>query len=150
VAVWPFTARAQQPERMPRIGGLMAVAEGDLEAQGYIRAFVQALHELGSAPGRNLHIEYRWGEGNLDRIRTYAAELVGLKPDGVLAQPALAVAPLQRVPIVFMQLVDPAESGFVASLARPGGNLTGFTPFEFSTATKWLEILKEIAPGVSR
>src|SRR5262245_29629702 len=125
VAVWPFTARAQQPERMPRIGVLMAVAEGDLEAQGYIRAFVQALHELGWAPGRNLHIEYRWGEGNLDRIRTYAAELVGLKPDVVLAQTALAVAPLQRetgtVPIVFMQLVDPAESGFVASLARPGG-----------------------------
>src|SRR5262249_12540094 len=154
VAVWPFTARAQQPERTPRIGVLMAVAEGDLEAQGYIKAFVQALHELGWAPGRNLHIEYRWGGGNLDRIRTYAAELVGLKPDVVLAQTALPVAPLQRetriVPIGFMKLVDPAESGFVASLARPGGNLTGFTPFEFSTATKWLEILKEIAPGVSR
>jgi len=144
-ATWPLAARAQQPERMPRIGVLMAVDEGDLEAQGYIRAFVQALHELGWAPGRNLHIEYRWGGGNLDRIRTYAAELVRLKPDVVLAQTALAVAPLQRetrtVTIVFMQLVDPAESGFVASLARPGGNLTGFTPFEFSTATKWLEIL---------
>jgi ABC-type uncharacterized transport system substrate-binding protein len=114
-----------------------------------IKAFVQALHELGWAHGRNIQIEYRWGGGNLDRIRTYAAELVGLKPDVVLAQTALAVAPLQRetrtVPIVFMQL-----DGFVASLARPGENLTGFTPFEFSTATKWLEILKEIAPGVSR
>jgi putative tryptophan/tyrosine transport system substrate-binding protein len=146
--------RAQQGERVRRIGVLMAVAERDLEAQGYIEAFVQALHELGWAHGRNVQIEYRWGGGNLDRIRTYAAELVGLKPDVVLAQTALAVAPLQRetrtVPIVFMQLVDPAESGFVTSLARPGGNLTGFTPFEFSTATKWLEILKEIAPGVSR
>jgi ABC-type uncharacterized transport system substrate-binding protein len=153
-AASPLEALAQQTERMRRIGVLMAVAERDLEAQGYIKAFVQALHELGWAPGRNLQIEYRWGGGSLDRIRTYAAELVGLKPDVVLAQTALAVAPLQRetgtVPIVFMQLVDPAESGFVASLARPGGNLTGFTPFEFSTATKWLEILKEIAPGVTR
>ena len=124
-AAWPLEALAQQTERMRRIGVLMAVAERDLEAQGYIKAFVQALHELGWAPGRNVQIEYRWGGGNLDRIRTYAAELVGLKPDVVLAQTALAVAPLQRetgtVPIVFMQLVDPAESGFVASLARPGG-----------------------------
>ena len=151
---WPRAARAQQPERMRRIGVLMAVAERDLEAQGYINSFVQALHELGWAHGRNVQLEYRWGGGNLDRIRTYAAELVGLKPDVVLAQTALAVVPLQRetrtVPIVFMQLVDPAESGFVVSLARPGENLTGFTPFEFSTATKWLEILKEIAPGVTR
>ena len=132
-AAWPLVARAQQTERMRRIGVLMAVAERDLEAQGYIKAFVQVLHELGWAHGRNVQIEYRWGGGNPDRIRTYAAELVGLKPDVVLAQTALAVAPLERktrtVPIVFMQLVDPAESGFVASLARPGGNLTGFTPF---------------------
>ena len=123
-AAWPLPARAQQTERMRRIGVLMAVAERDLEAQGYIKAFVQALHELGWAHGRNVQIESRWGGGNLDRIRTYAAELVGLQPNVVLAQTALAVAPLQwetgTVPIVFMQLVDPAESGFVASLARPG------------------------------
>jgi putative tryptophan/tyrosine transport system substrate-binding protein len=130
-AAWPLEALAQQSERMRRIGVLMAVAERDLEAQGYIKAFVQALHELGWAHGRNVQIEYRWGGGNLDRIRTYAAELVGLKPDVVLAQTALAVAPLQRetgtVPIVFMQLVDPAESGFVASLAR--GEPHGLHPF---------------------
>ena len=153
-AAWPFMARAQQPDRMRRIGVLMANAERDPETQRLHQSIAQGLQELGWADGRNVQIEYRWGGANLDRIRTYAAELVGLKPDVILAQTALAVAPLQRetrtVPIVFMQVVDPAESGFVASLARPGGNLTGFTPFEFSTATKWLEILKEIAPGVSR
>jgi ABC transporter substrate binding protein len=122
---------------------LMSVDESDPEAQRYIKTFLQGLQELGWAHGRNVEIEYRWGAANLDRIRTYAAELVGLKPDVILAQTALVVAPLQRetstVPIIFMQIVDPVESGFVASLARPGGNLTGFTPFEFSTATKWLE-----------
>jgi putative ABC transport system substrate-binding protein len=153
-AAWPISARSQLGERMRRIGVLIAVDESDPEAQRYIKTFLQGLQELGWAHGRNVEIEYRWGAANLDRIRTYAAELVGLKPDVILAQTALVVAPLQRetstVPIIFMQIVDPVESGFVASLARPGGNLTGFTPFEFSTATKWLEILKEIAPGVTR
>ena len=98
-AAWPLAARAQQGERVRRIGVLMAVAERDLEAQGYIKAFVQVLHELGWAHGRNVQIEYRWGGGNLDRIRTYAAELVGLKPDVVLAQTALAVAEPRRRPL---------------------------------------------------
>jgi putative ABC transport system substrate-binding protein len=154
VAAWPLAARADQGERVRRVGVLIAFDESDPEAQRYIKAFLQGLQELGWAHGRNVEIEYRWGAANLDRIRTYAAELVRLKPDVILAQTALVVAPLQRetstVPIVFMQIVDPVESGFVASLARPGGNLTGFTPFEFSTATKWLELLKEIAPGVTR
>jgi putative ABC transport system substrate-binding protein len=153
-AAWPLAARAQQSERMRRIGVLMAVDESDPEAQRYIKAFLQGLHGLGWTHGRNVEIEYRWGAASVDRIWTYAAELVGLKPDVILAQTALVVAPLQRetstVPIVFTQIVDPVESGFVASLAQPGGNLTGFTPFEFPTATKWLEILKEIAPGVTR
>jgi putative ABC transport system substrate-binding protein len=150
----PLPARAQQVERMRRIGVLMATAESDPENQRNIKAFLQGLQELGWAHGRNVQIEYRWGGASLDRIRTYAAELVGLKPDVILAQTTLVVAPLQRetrtAPIVFMQIVDPVESGFVASLARPGGNLTGFTPFEFSTTTKWLEILKEIAPSITR
>ena len=153
-AAWPYMARAQQPDRMRRIGVLMANAKSDPETQRYIKAFLQGLQELGWADGRNVQIAYRWGGANLDRIRTYAAELVGLKPDVILAQTALVVAPLQRetrtVPIVFLQIVDPVESGLVAGLARPGGNLTGFTSFEFSTATKWLEILKEIAPSVTR
>ena len=131
-AAWPRAARAQQSERMRRIGVLMSVEESDPEAQRYIKTFLQGLHGLGWTHGRNVEIQYRWGAANLDRIRTYAAELVGLKPDVILAQTALVVAPLQRetstVPIVFMQIVDPVESGFVASLARPGGNLTGVHP----------------------
>src|SRR5262249_37708201 len=153
-AAWPFAARAQQGERMRRVGVLMAVAETDPEAQRHIKAFRQGLQDLGWAHDRDVQIEYRWGGANPDRIRTYAAELVALKSDVILAQTALVAAPLQRetrtVPIVFVQIVDPVESGFVASLARPGGNLTGFTPWEFSTAAKWLELLKEIAPGVAR
>jgi len=152
-AAWPLAAMAQQPA-MRRIGVLMSTAESDPETQRYIRSFQQSLQELGWVHGRNVQIEYRWGGANLDRIQIYATELVGLKPDVILAQTSLVVAPLQRetntVPIVFMQIVDPLEGGFVASLARPGGNLTGFTPFEFSTATKWLELLKEVAPGVAR
>jgi putative tryptophan/tyrosine transport system substrate-binding protein len=153
-AAWPVAARAQQTERVRRLAVLMSTAEGDPESQYYIKSFLQKLQELGWVQGRNVQIEYRWGGASLDRIRTYATEFVALKPDVILAQTALVVAPLQRetstIPIVFMQIVDPLESGFVASLARPGGNLTGFTPFELSTATKWLELLKEVAPGVAR
>src|SRR5262245_33816343 len=133
-AAWPIAARAQQRERMRRIGVLMSTTESDPETQYYIKSFLQKLQELGWEHDRNVQIEYRWGGANLDLIRTYATELVGLKPDVILAQTALVVAPLQQetstVPIVFMQIVDPLEGGFVASLARPGGNLTGFTPFE--------------------
>ena len=151
-AAWPLTARAQQPERMRRVGVLITATERDPETQRYIKAFGQGLQESGWARGRNVQIEYRWGGMNHDRIRVFAAELVMLKPDVILAHTAVVVTALQQetrtVPIVFMQIIDPVESGFVVSLARPGGNLTGFIPFEFSIATKWLEILKQIAPDV--
>jgi ABC-type uncharacterized transport system substrate-binding protein len=153
-AAWPIAAPAQQRERVRLIGVLMSDSETDRAAQGYVGEFQQRLQELGWAQGRNALIEYRWGAANLDRIRAYAAELVALKPDVILAQTALAAAPLQQqthsVPVVFILIIDPVESGFVASLARPGGNMTGLTPFESSAATKWLELLKEIAPGISR
>ena len=130
-AAWPMAAQAQQGERMRRIGVLMPVVEGDPEAQRYIAAFVQGLHELGWAPGRNLQIEYRWGGPDRERIRAYADELVGLKPDVILAQTSLVMPPLRQatrtIPIIFMQINDPVESGMVASMARPGGNITGFT-----------------------
>jgi putative tryptophan/tyrosine transport system substrate-binding protein len=151
-AAWPIAARAQQPERMRRIGALMAFAESDPEELRYINAFLQGLKDLGWAPGRNVEIEYRWGGSDPDRIQTYATELVGLKPDVILVQTALALVPLRQqthtIPIVFMQVINPVESGFVASMARPTGNLTGFAPFEASVTTKWLEMLKEISPTV--
>jgi putative tryptophan/tyrosine transport system substrate-binding protein len=151
-AAWPLAARAQQPERMRRIGALMGIAESDPEGQRYIEAFLQGLQDLGWTPGRNVQIEYRWGGSDPNRIQTNATELVGLKPDVILAQTALTLVPLQQethtIPIVFMQVIDPVESGFVASMARPTGNLTGFAPFEASVTTKWLEMLKEISPGV--
>jgi putative tryptophan/tyrosine transport system substrate-binding protein len=151
-AGWPMVARAQQPERMRRIGVLVGFAESDAEGQRYIKAFLQGLQDLGWAPGRNVQFEYRWGGADPDRIQAYATELVGLKPDVILAQTALVLVPLQQethtIPIVFMQVIDPVESGFVASMARPTGNLTGFAPFEASVTTKWLEMLKEISPSV--
>src|SRR5438045_357652 len=116
---WPIAARAQQSERMRRIGVLMGFAESDPEGQRYIKAFLQGLQDLGWAPGRNVQIEYRWGGSDPGRIQTYATELVGLKPDVILGQSALTLVPLQQathtIPIVFMQVIDPVESGFVAS-----------------------------------
>lgn len=151
-ATWPLAARGQPAERMRRIGALMAFAESDPEELRYINAFLQGLQDLGWAPGRNVEIEYRWGGSDPDRIQTYATELVGLKPDVILVQTALALVPLRQqtdtIPIVFMQVINPVESGFVASMARPTGNLTGFAPFEASVTTKWLEMLKEISPSV--
>jgi putative tryptophan/tyrosine transport system substrate-binding protein len=151
-AAMPMAALAQQPDRIRRIGALMAFAESDPEQLRYINAFLQGLQDLGWAPGRNVEIEYRWGGSDRDRIQTYATELVGLKPDVILVQTALALVPLrqqtQMIPIVFMQVINPVESGFVASMARPTGNLTGFAPFEASVTTKWLEMLKEISPSV--
>ena len=153
-AAWPLAARAQQRDGMRKIGVLMGTVEGDPEAQRYIKSFLQGLQALGWVPGRNVQIEYRWGGADSDRIRTYAGELVGLKPDVILAQTSLVMPPLQRetrtVPIVFMQINDPVESGLVASMAHPGGNITGFTSFELTVGGKWLEMLKEIAPGVTR
>jgi putative tryptophan/tyrosine transport system substrate-binding protein len=153
-AAWPVVARAQQPERVRRIGVLMNLAADDAESQPRLTGFVQRLQELGWTDGRNLRIDYRWGDGDSERIRRCAAELVALAPDLILASAAPSVAALQQatraVPIVFVAVVDPVGSGFVESLARPGGNATGFTFFEYGISAKWLELLKEIAPRVTR
>jgi putative ABC transport system substrate-binding protein len=152
-AAWPLSARAQQAE-MRRIGVLFPLAEGDPSGQGYIKSFLKGLQALGWIPGRNLQIDYRWSGTNSDRIQTHAAELIGLKPDVILAQTTLVVPALQRetrsIPIIFMQINDPVESGLVASMAHPGGNITGFMSFELTVGGKWLEVLKEIAPTVNR
>ena len=153
-AAWPLAARAQQGERVRRIGVLMTTAADDPEAQARIAAFLQGLQQLGWADGRNVRIDTRWGAGDADRVRRYAAELVALAPDVILATGSSTVGPLlqatRTVPIVFANVTDPVGAGFVDSLARPGGNATGFTSFEYSMSGKWLELLKEIAPGVTR
>jgi len=153
-AAWPVVARAQQPERMRRIGVLVNLVADDHETQARIGAFLQGLQEFGWALGRNLRIDYRWGAGDADRTRRYAAELVALAPDVILTSGSTAVAPLlqatRSVPIVFSQVPDPVGAGFVNSLARPGGNATGFLTFEFGLSGKWLELLKQIAPDVTR
>src|SRR5947207_5103436 len=153
-AAWPLAARAQQPNRIRRIGVLMAVVENDKEAQSRIAAFQHALEKLGWSDGRNVRIEYRWAAGNADDIRKYAAELVALAPDVILAGGGAVVPSLQQatrtVPIVFTQTPDPVGAGFVDSLARPGGNATGFMALEYGLGAKWLELLKEIAPAVTR
>jgi ABC-type uncharacterized transport system substrate-binding protein len=153
-AVWPLAARAQQPDRVRRIGVLMTLAADDPEGQARNAAFLQALAELGWTVGRNVQINYRWSGADPERIRKYAAELVALAPDVIQASTAPAIAALlqatRTVPIVFTQLADPVGAGFVESLARPGGNATGFIAFEYGISAKWLELLKEIAPGVTR
>jgi putative ABC transport system substrate-binding protein len=149
---WPLAARAQQSDRMPRIGVLMGY-DDDPDAKAMLFAFTQGLRELGWTEGRNLRIDVRWGSGNIDRMRLLAKELVDLQPDVILAQTTPVTAALQRetrtIPIVFVIVVDPVGSGFVASLPKPGANLTGFINLEASMAGKWLELLKEIAPGVT-
>jgi putative ABC transport system substrate-binding protein len=153
-AAWPLAAHAQQTERMRRIGVLMNVAADDPEAQARNVAFLQGLHELGWTDGRDVRIDYRWAAGDADRLRRYAAELVALAPDVVLASGTSTVGPLQRasgtVPIVFAGVTDPVGAGFVNSMARPGSNATGFISFEYGLSGKWLELLKQIAPGVTR
>src|SRR6516225_4793812 len=150
---WPLAARAQQ-ERMRRIGVLMPGAADDPEFQARITAFLQGLAQLGWLDGRNVRIDTRWGVADADRIRKYAAELVALAPDVILANSSAAIAPLlqatRTVPIVFTSVADPVGAGYVDSLARPGGNATGFFVWEYSIAAKWLELLKEIAPSVTR
>jgi ABC-type uncharacterized transport system substrate-binding protein len=150
VAGWPLAARGQQPERMRRIGVLMNVAAEDSESQTRIAAFQQSLQQLGWTNGGNVRIEIRWGAGDVERIRRHATELVALTPDVILASGTPVTAALQQatvnVPIVF----DPVGAGFVESLARPGGNTTGFPVFEYGMSAKWLELLKEIAPRVTR
>jgi putative tryptophan/tyrosine transport system substrate-binding protein len=152
-AAWPLAARAQPGERVRRIGVLMSTAADDAEGQARIAVFEQGLQQLGWTVGRNLQIDYRWGAGDAEDYRKYAAELVALAPDVTLASAPLATAALlgatRTVPIVFVIVPDPVGAGFVASLARPGGNATGFTPFEFGVGAKWLELLKEVMPSMT-
>jgi putative ABC transport system substrate-binding protein len=153
-ATWPLAARAQQGERMRRIGVLQSVAANDPAAQARYAAFLEGLQQLGWTDGRNVRIDTRWGAGNVADTRKYAAELVALAPDVILASGSAAAEPLLQatstVPIVFAIVPDPVGAGYVASLSRPGGNATGFLMFEFSLCGKWLELLKEIAPGVTQ
>jgi putative ABC transport system substrate-binding protein len=151
---WPLAARAQQGERMRRIGVLLPAPAGDPEYRAWVGAFLQALQELGWIDGRNVRIDTRWATSNAAGIRKHAAELAALAPDVILAHGASTVGPLleatRTVPIVFPIIADPVAGGFVDSLARPGGNATGFMLFEYSISGKWLELLKQIAPGVTR
>ena len=153
-AAWPLAARSQQPEPMRRIGVVMNLAADDLESQRRKRAFVEGLQQLGWTEGRNIRIDTRWGAGDADRFRQHAAELVALAPDVILVASSAVMGMMRRatriVPIVFVQVVDPVGAGFVESLARPGGNATGFMQFEYGISGKWLELLKEIAPHVTR
>ncbi|MET0921564.1 MAG: ABC transporter substrate-binding protein, partial [Xanthobacteraceae bacterium] len=151
---WPLAARAQPTDRMRRIGVLMVLSENDPQSRSRVAAFQQALDKLGWTVGRNLAIDYRWGISDPERARTAAAELLGLAPDLILANATLALRGAQQatrtVPIVFTGVSEPVAQGFVASLARPGGNTTGFTNLEPSVAGKWVELLKEMAPRVTR
>ena len=153
-AAWPLAARAQQRERMRHIGVLLSTSETDPEGQTQAAALRQGLQELGWTEGLNIKIDYRWSAGDPGRARAYAAELVALNPEVIFAAPSSALAPVQRatrtIPVVFAQVADPVGAGFVASLARPGGNITGFALFEFAIGAKWLELLKQIAPSVTR
>ena len=153
-AAWPLVARAQQSERMRRIGVLLPGAADDPEYQARLAAFQQGLAQLGWTDGRNVRIDMRWGAGDAKLIRRYAAELLALAPDVILATGGSTLERLQpathTVPIVFVNVADPVGAGFVDSLARPGGNVTGFTPYEYGMSAKWLELLKQIAPRVTR
>ena len=151
---WPLAALAQQPGTPRRIGVLIQVAEGDPQARIEVATFLRGLQKLGWSEGHNLRIDTRWGGGDADLIRKYAAELVALAPEVVLAPGGTVVGALQQasrtVPIVFVNVTDPVGRGYVASLAQPVGNATGFTSFEFGMGGKWLEVLKEMAPRVTR
>ena len=153
-AAWPWAARAQQPEHMRRVGVLLGLAANDPEGQARIGAFLQTLQQLGWTDGRNIQILRRFTDGDPDRARTYAAELVAFAPDVVLTSGASTVGLMlqatRTVPVVFAGVADPVGAGFVNSLALPGGNATGFTTYEYSMSGKWLDLLKEIAPGVRR
>jgi putative ABC transport system substrate-binding protein len=150
-AAWPLAALAQQRKPMRRIGVLMPYAANDPQAQVRNAAFLQGLLQSGWSVGNNIQIEYRWSGGNEDDTRKYAAELVALAPEVIFASGSAGVEPLRRatrtVPIVFALAPDPVGAGFVESLARPGGNITGFTPWEYGIGAKWLELVKQIAPN---
>jgi putative ABC transport system substrate-binding protein len=152
--VWPIVARAQQARKVPLVGVLIPFEKGDDEGERRQNAFQNGLEQFGWRNGQNIRIEYRWVGSNRDRIRDAAVELVGLKPNVILASSALTLAPLQQqtstIPIVFTNIADPVSSGFVTSLAHPGGNITGFSPAEFSIYGKLLGILKEAVPNLTR
>ena len=154
IAAWPLAAGAQQPQQMRRIGMLMTTREDDVEGQARLALLRQGLKELGWTEGRNINVDYRWTGGDAARAKTDAAELVSQKPDLIIANSTLSLAAVRdetsTIPIVFLVVGDPLGQGFVSSLARPGGNITGFTAFEFTTSAKWLELIKEIAPDLRR
>jgi putative ABC transport system substrate-binding protein len=153
-AAWPLAAHAQQTSAMKRMAVLMGIGEDDPEAKARLTAFREGLEKLGWKEGHNVRIDYRYAAGELDRIKSYSAEIVRMSPDVILANSGPALAALREetrtIPIVFAQVADPVASGLVDSLAYPGGNITGFTQFEPSVGEKWLETLKEIAPGMTR
>src|SRR5881227_2714812 len=153
-AAWPLAARAQQSERVRRIGVLMSADEDDPEGKAQLSGFTQELAALGWIDGRNLRMEIRWGGGNVNRARTFAKELVALQPDVILAQGTPVTAALQRetrtIPIVFVVVTDPVGEGFVEGLAHPGGNITGFITSEAAMGSKMLDLLLDIAPDIKR
>jgi putative tryptophan/tyrosine transport system substrate-binding protein len=153
-AAWPLAGHAEQRERIPRVGVLLAFPEKDSYTQAILRAFTQALERFGWLQGKNIRIDYRFAAGDPALYKIYAAELVGLSPDVILAGATPAVAALREqthtIPIVFVLVVDPVGQGFVQSLARPGGNITGYSTYDAPLMGKWLELLKEVAPGVTR
>src|SRR5262245_61040649 len=154
VAGWPLVASAQHPERVKRIGVLLTTAADDPESLARVGAFLQGLQELGLTDGRNVRLEYRWGSGDGERIRKYAAELVALAPDVILVTGNSGMGPLQQeprtLPILFVTAADPVGGGFAVSLARPAGNATGFASIEYGMSGKWLELLKQVSPGLTR
>src|SRR4051795_6959229 len=153
-AAWPLAARAQQPERVRRIGVLYSLAEDDPESVLRRAALEKGLKELGWISGGNIRIDYRWAANDPELIRKFAAELIALAPDVILTSGSVVAAPVVRatrdIPIIFLQVIDPVGSGLIESMAQPGCNVSGFTQFEYSLAGKWLELLKEIAPNLSR
>jgi putative tryptophan/tyrosine transport system substrate-binding protein len=153
-AAWPLAVRAQQPTGMRRVGVLLNLSENDVESQRLVTAFRRELAQLGWTDGRNLRVDYRWAGGDVVRIRAFARELVQLSPDIVLGYATPSVVALQQetrsIPIVFLSVTDPVGQGLVASLAHPGGNITGFAVFEASLGTKWIGTLKQIAPSLKR
>jgi putative tryptophan/tyrosine transport system substrate-binding protein len=153
-AAWPLAARAQQPEQARRIGVLMGTADSDPDQKALVSVFTEALAELGWKEGTKIHIEYRWAAGDIARLRASAAELARLALDAIFVQGTPATTALRQAapttPLIFVNVTDPVSSGLVSSLAHPGGNITGFTNYEFSMGGKWLEILREIALGITR
>jgi putative ABC transport system substrate-binding protein len=152
-AVWPLVARAQQPGAVRRVGVLMNDTPGG-NAASYLKVFTQTLQKLGWREGDTVAIDIRWSEGDVERMRTYAADLVRLAPDIILASSSANLTAVLRatrsIPVIFIEVSDPVAQGFVASLARPGDNITGFTAFEFSVGGKWVDLLKKMSPGVTR